>query len=51
MVTILERVKKGFKRDVMLMSPLSVVLLSPVSGTHNQLKSKNIKKENLQINS
>lgn len=46
-----KRVTKGFKRDVTLMFPLSAVLLSPASGTHSQLKSKNIKRENLQINS
>ena len=49
MVTSEKRVKKGFKRDVTLMFPLSAVLLSPASGTHSQLKSKNIKRENLQI--
>ena len=51
MVTSEKRVKKGFKRDVPLMFPLSAVLLSPASGTRSQLKSKNIKRENLQINS
>ena len=30
-----KRVKKGFKMAVTLMSPLSAVLLSPVSGTQS----------------